>query len=223
MLFAAGFGTRMRPLTQTRPKPLIKVAGRTLIDRTLDMAQAIAPAPIVANLHYLPDHLLTHLAGTDVHCVVEAPEILETGGGFKNALPHLGAGPVVTSNTDAIWLGPNPFELITKAWNPQIMDSLLMCVPKAAVHGHTGQGDFDLDENGHIKRGRDVVYGGIQIVKPDVVANVEDSAFSFNLVWDKLIARDRLFGLTYPGEWCDIGTPTGIDLAETLLAQHADG
>lgn len=222
MLFAAGFGTRMRPLTLAHPKPLIKVAGRALIDHTLDLARVVNPAPIVANLHYLPEQLEAHFSGTDVRCILEDPDILETGGGFKNALPLLGTGPVMTSNTDAIWLGPNPFDLITKAWDAQKMECLTLCVSKEDVHGHPGKGDFDIDPSGRITRGRDVVYGGIQIVKPEVVTDVTDKAFSFNLVWDRLIARKRLFAMRYPGQWCDIGTPDGIALAETLLAQHAN-
>ena len=218
MMFAAGFGTRMRPLTLERPKPLVEVAGRSLIDHTLGLARAINPAPIVVNAHYLPDQIEAHFAGSDVECLVERPDILETGGGLKLALPRLGPGPVITTNTDMIWLGPNPFELMVAAWDAEVMDALLICVPVAHVHGHPGAGDFVLDADRRITRGRDYVYGGIQIVKQAPVAQVPERVFSLNVVWDDLIAQGRLVGLPYPGAWVDIGTPAGIALAEDLMA-----
>jgi MurNAc alpha-1-phosphate uridylyltransferase len=155
MMFAAGFGTRMRPLTDTLPKPLIRVAGKPLIDHSLDLARAIGPAKIVCNLHHLSPLLEKHLADTDVITVREEPTILDTGGGLRNALPVLGDDPVVTTNTDAIWLGPNPFPLLMDAWDPDRMDGLLVCVPRTKTHGHPGTGDFDLDDAGRITRGRD--------------------------------------------------------------------
>lgn len=223
MMFAAGFGTRMRPYTLEQPKPLIKVAGCALIDHTLNLARAVDPSPIVTNLHYLPDQLEAHFAGTDVICLREEPEILETGGGLKNALPLLGHGPVITSNTDAIWLGPNPFEHIIRMWDPKRMDALLMCIPRACVHGHPGQGDFDIDTDGKISRGQDFVYGGLQIIKPEHVQSVAETAFSINVVWDNLIVENSLYAEIYPGSWCDIGTPDGLTLAEDLLKAEANG
>ena len=129
MLFAAGFGTRMKHLTAHQPKPLVHVAGRPLIDHALDYAYAVEPKTILANLHYLPHMLETHLADTNVRTITESPDILETGGGLRNALPILGNGPVVTMNTDAIWSGPNPVKLALDAWQPDTMDALLVCIP----------------------------------------------------------------------------------------------
>ena len=220
MMFAAGFGTRMRPLTLERPKPLVQVAGRALIDHTLDLARTIEPRPIVTNLHYLPDQLESHFEGTDVICLREEPDILDTGGGLKHALPLLGTGPVITTNTDAIWIGPNPFQHIITAWDPADMDALLLCIPKVRVHGHPGQGDFSLDSKNRISRGRDVIYGGIQIIKPEIVAGIDETVFSMNVAWDRLIRSNRLYAAIYPGSWCDIGN-TGWSRSGRTFADGA--
>lgn len=217
MLFAAGFGTRMRHLTEDRPKPLIEVAGVPLIDHTLKLAKGIAPNKIVANLHYKPEALAAHLKGQGVEAILETPTILETGGGLKNALPRLGPGPVFTANTDAIWKGPNPFACLLDVWNPEIMDALLLCVPRERALGHIGSGDFIADPDGRLQRGPGAIYGGIQVLKTDRLAEIGDPAFSLNLLWSKMLNDGRLFGTTYPGDWCDVGSPEGIPLAESLL------
>lgn len=217
MLFAAGFGTRMGELTQKTPKPLLKVAGKTLLDRTLDLITPIAPKRIVVNAHYHHQKLCDHLSGSDVLVSVEKPQILETGGGLRNALPLLGEGAVYTSNTDAIWSGPNPFEALREAWRPDIMDALLLCLPKENALGHKGGGDFIFNAHGQASRGPGAVYSGIQILKTDGLHDIEETSFSLNLLWNKLLATDRLYGLTYPGKWCDVGSPEGLVLAEQLL------
>jgi MurNAc alpha-1-phosphate uridylyltransferase len=217
MLFAAGFGTRMKHLTAHQPKPLVHVAGRPLIDHALDYAYAIEPKTILANLHYLPHMLEAHLANTNVRTITESPDILETGGGLRNALPILGNGPVVTMNTDAIWSGSNPVKLALEAWQPDTMDALLVCIPVDKTVGYNGTGDFSISPDGQIKRGHDVVYGGVQIIKTDRLAAIPEKAFSLNVIWDQMLADDRLFGLPYPGRWCDVGHPGGITQAEELL------
>ena len=218
MLFAAGFGTRMGALTAQTPKPLLEVAGKPLIDHTLDLAQTQGFASIVANTHYLPEQLEAHLSNHNVRCLREEPDILETGGGLRNALPHLGDGPVVTSNTDAIWLGPNPFEMILNAWDADRMDALLLCVSLQNCHGHSGAGDFVIGSDGRLSRQTGGhVYGGIQILKTDLLHGIQEKAFSLNLLWNQMLGAKRLFGLSYPGQWCDVGRPEGIGLAETLL------
>jgi N-acetyl-alpha-D-muramate 1-phosphate uridylyltransferase len=217
MMFAAGFGTRMRHLTQDQPKPMVKVAGRPLIDHALDLASAIAPDRIVANLHYKPDPLLAHLKGRNVQTIVEDPDILETGGGLRNALPLLGKGPVFTMNTDAIWAGPNPLAMLQDAWNPAIMDALLIGIPTAQAVGHSGTGDFVMDQDGRLTRGPGVIYGGVQIIKTDLLETIPDRAFSLNLLWDKMLTMGRMYGVRYTGKWCDVGHPEGITLAENML------
>ncbi|MGZ2255683.1 nucleotidyltransferase family protein [Roseobacter sp. A03A-229] len=218
MLFAAGFGARMRPLTNDRPKPMVEVAGRPLIDHALDQVTDIPPDRIVANLHYKPEPLQQHLAPLGVQTIVERPDILDTGGGLRNALPQLGAGPVFTLNTDTIWTGPSPLDVLRAAWQPDIMDALLICVPLGQTHAYDGQGDFELDTEGRLTRGLGHVYGGAQILKTDRLAEIPDAAFSLNRVWDLMRADSRLFGVRYPGQWCDVGHPGGIAIAETVLA-----
>tara|TARA_R110002020_G_scaffold475452_3_gene710228 strand:- start:51016 stop:51705 length:690 start_codon:yes stop_codon:yes gene_type:complete len=218
LLFAAGFGTRMKHLTKDRPKPMVTVAGRPLIDHALALAQDISPPTVVANLHYKPETLKAHLIPLGVKTILEEPDILETGGGLRNALPLLGAGPVITMNTDAIWRGPNPLRLLLDAWDPERMDALLMGVPPENALEHAGLGDFAQAADGSLTRGPGLVYGGVQIIKTDLLTKIEDAAFSLNLVWDRMLAQGRLHGLRYEGMWCDVGHPDGVTTAETLLA-----
>ncbi len=217
MLFAAGFGTRMKHLTANQPKPMVEVAGAPLIDHAIALAHEISPSVIVANLHYLPEQLETHLAQTSVQTVIEAPDILETGGGLRNALPLLKTNPVITMNTDAIWHGPNPLELLIKAWDPTRMDALLMCVPPSRALEHSGTGDFTCASDGRLSRGAGVVFGGVQIIKTDLLESIQEQSFSLNLVWDAMFESKTVYGLEYPGRWCDVGHPGGIATAEELL------
>jgi len=156
MLFAAGFGTRMGALTKDMPKPLIPVGGVPLIDHALQLAGSVNPARIVANLHYRADQLADHLTPKGV-LLSHEPEILETGGGLRAALPLLGDGPVYTLNPDVIWDGPNPLKQLCAAWQPDKMDALLMCVPVSHTVGYSGRGDFIADAEGRIQRGPGLV------------------------------------------------------------------
>jgi len=214
MLFAAGLGTRMRHLTADRPKPLVEVAGVPLIEHTLSLAKEIAPKKIIANLHYKPEMLKRYLEDRGVETILEAPHILETGGGLKNAIGPLKASPVFTANTDALWHGPNPFQCLLNAWEPQEMDALLLCIPRDRALGHLGDGDFVIDPTGHLRRGPGDIFGGIQIIKTDILEKIEDASFSLNIVWSRMLEEQRLFGVRYPGRWCDVGTPEGVLLAE---------
>lgn len=218
MLFAAGFGTRMRPLTDDRPKPLIEVAGRSLADHALDQTRHVGLGKIVANLHYKPELLAAHLAARGVETVLETPDILDTGGGLRNALPLLGEGPVFTLNTDAVWAGRSPLAVLRDAWDPARMDALLCLVPVADARGYRGRGDFTMAEQGSLSRGPGHVYGGAQIVKTDRLGGIDDKVFSLNRVWDAMQRDGRLYGCIYQGKWCDVGHPGGIATAEDLLA-----
>ncbi|SHJ86824.1 MurNAc alpha-1-phosphate uridylyltransferase [Shimia gijangensis] len=217
MLFAAGFGTRMRELTESRPKPLVPVCGKPLLDHTLDLVHQVSPSRIVANTHYRAPQIAAHLNGSDVLLSHESPDILETGGGLRHALPLLGDGPVFTANTDAIWQGPNPFEVLKDAWQPDKMDALLICIPTESAVGHSGAGDFLLADDGRLSRGPGLIYGGIQITKTDGLKDIDQSAFSLNMLWDQIHSMGKLFGVPYPGKWCDVGSPEGIVQAEALL------
>ncbi len=217
MLFAAGFGTRMKHLTRDRPKPMIDVGGRPLIDHALALTDDLPAEKTVANLHYKPEGLGDHLTRHGVETVLEMPTILDTGGGLRNALPLLRAHDVMTLNTDAIWQGPNPLNLLDSAWQPDHMDALLVCIPKERALGRSGPGSFIADATGRITRGDGAVYCGAQVIKTDILHTIPDHVFSLNLIWDLLIKRNSLFSVEYPGKWCDVGHPEGIALAERLL------
>ena len=217
MLFAAGFGTRMAPLTDTMPKPLIPVAGKPLIDHAVDLARAAGVARIVANVHYRADQIVAHFAGTDTMIADETAQILETGGGLRAALPLLGPGPVFTLNTDAIWSGENVITELRAAWQPEQMSALLALIPCEEALGYRGAGDFSLDPDGRIRRGPGYVYTGAQIINPAGIETISAPAFSLNLLWDKLLAQGRVFGIVHRGGWCDVGRPESIALAETML------
>lgn len=220
MLFAAGFGTRMQHLTADRPKPMVAVSGKPLIDHALALAEALPASRIVANLHYKADMLESHLSGRNVETIVETPDILDTGGGLRNALPLLGPDPVMTLNTDAIWGGANPLAQLQAAWQPDRMDGLLMCVPPALCIGYEGTGNFIPDAEGRIRRGAGLVYGGAQIIKTDRLEAIRDTAFSLNRLWDILIAENSLYAVTYDAKWCDVGHPGGIALAEAVVEER---
>lgn len=216
MMFAAGFGTRMKALTQDRPKPLIRVAGRTLIDHAMDLVRDHGTRRIVVNAHYKADQIVDHFAGSEVRVLVETPRILDTGGGLKAALPALGANPVFTMNTDAVWRGPNPLTLLDHAWRDD-MSALLLCIPKTCAIGHSGAGDIDIGAEGRAHWGTEAIYSGIQIIRTDFVSDMAETVFSLKAVWDQLEKAGRLSAVVYPGLWCDVGHPEGIALAEAML------
>lgn len=224
MIFAAGFGTRMGALTANRPKPLIPIAGKALLDHALDLADAAGVGTVVVNSHYLAAQIAQHLTGRKVQISEENDQILETGGGLRKALPSLGEGPVMTLNSDAVWTGQNPLAQLAAEWDDARMDALLLLLPTEKATGHAGTGDFILGSDGRIVRAAGqpgMVYLGAQIIRPDGLAAIDKHAFSLNLLWDDMIARSRAFGIVHHGGWCDVGRPEGISEAETLLAgQH---
>ncbi len=221
MIFAAGFGTRMGALTADRPKPMISVAGRPLIDHALALACDAHSAPVVVNTHYRADRIAAHLAGRGV-AISHEPAILETGGGLKRALPLLGAGPVMTLNSDAVWAGPNPLRLLADAWDGARMEALLLLAPVALALGYAGPGDFALGADGRLARKGPLAYLGAQVIDPAPVMAEAAEVFSLNRVWDGAIARGRAFGIVYPGRWCDVGRPEGVALAEAMLEGGGD-
>ncbi len=218
MLFAAGFGTRMGRLTANRPKPLIEVGGQTLLDRALTLVEGQGITRTVVNAHYLAPLIESHLAGRPgISVVTEAPDILETGGGLRNALPHLGTGPVFTLNPDAIWTGPNPLATLRAAWDPTRMGALLLVVDQKAASAYSGSGDFSMDGSGGLTRRGPMVYSGAQIIDPESLATIAERAFSLNRVWDRYAVEGRLYGVRHSGGWVDVGTPEGILAAEAVL------
>ncbi|SHF07048.1 MurNAc alpha-1-phosphate uridylyltransferase [Loktanella atrilutea] len=215
MLFAAGRGTRMAPLSDDRPKPLIVVDDRTLLDHALDQTNLPCISRRVVNVNYLGDMVRLHLKGRDVAISAEDP-VLETGGGLRHALPLLGDGPVMTMNTDAVWKGPNPLAVLAQAWQPE-MEGLLLLVPPAQVKCHTGRGDFSLGDDGRLNRAPDLIYTGAQIIRTERLKEIGDKVFSLNALWNIMAETGGLRGVTYSGQWCDVGRPDSIPVAEAML------
>ena len=222
MVMAAGFGTRMGPLTADRPKPLLQAGGKALVDHALDDCVAAGVTRAVINLHYRGDQIRAHLATRQAPEIVYSPEdpVLETGGGVVRALPHLGAVFYVV-NADAVFTGPPPLAALAAAWDPDAMDALLLVAPLARVAAHPGAGDFFLDAGRLRRRGgaatAPYVYTGAQIIKAAAFAGAPDGPFSTNLIWDRLLTAGRCFGAVHPGGWVDVGTPEGLAAADAAL------
>jgi len=217
MIFAAGLGRRMGPLTAQRPKPMVEVAGRPLIDHALDLTAPLMPLRRVVNLHHRSEVLREHLAEREVILSDETEKLLETGGGLRKARPLLGPGPVYTLNSDAIWAGPNPLLALRRAWDPSRMEALLLLLPRENAMAHSGAGDFLIDAEGRLSRGPGHVYSGAQIIVPDGLDAIPEEAFSLNLLWNEIAARGRLYGVVHDGRWCDVGRPDCIEIAESML------
>ena len=227
MVLAAGFGTRMGELTRSQPKPLLCVAGKALIDHALDILVDAGVARAVVNLHYLGEQIRAHLASRASPFVVfseEQPNILDTGGGVVHALPDLGSAPFVTINSDAIFHGPNPVNILTSAWQPDAMDGLLLLVSVEQARAYSRAGDFFVEADGRTPRRRDdacsapYIFAGAQIIRPEAYMDAPNGAFSNNLIWDRLLAEGRLAAVTYPGQWVDVGTPEGLAVGNVLMA-----
>jgi len=219
LLFAAGLGTRMAPLTDTQPKPLVEVAGRPLIEHALQFCDDLN---VVVNIHAFADQMETYLASRSIVLSDESDALLETGGGLKRALPLLGNDPVFTMNTDAVWAGGDPIEMLLQAWDPQEMEGLLLMIPRDAAIAHTGGGDFDIAPDGRIFRGTETVYSGVQIIKTDRLSAITETAFSMWSLWTPMLEAGTLFGTTFDGAWCDVGRPDCIPLAENMLKGSVD-
>jgi MurNAc alpha-1-phosphate uridylyltransferase len=229
MVMAAGLGKRMRPLTATRPKPLVKVAGKALIDHVFDRLRAAGVKRAVVNVHYLADameaHLRSHVRDIEIAISDERGQLMETGGGIVQARDLIGDKPFLIVNSDNLWLdGPtDAIRALAARWDDTTMDALLLLVPLARAHNHGGQGDFHLDGYGRItgwrKRGRlaPFVFTGVQILSPRVIADWPEGAFSTRLFWERAIAAGRAFGLVHQGLWFDVGTPGAIKATEALL------
>lgn len=226
MVLAAGLGLRMRPLTLERPKPLLLVAGRTLLDHALDRLAEAGVETAVVNSYYKGEMIADHLADRTRPRIALSPEtaLLETGGGVRHALPRLGEAPFLVVNADILWRdGPVPaVKRLAGAWNPAVMDALLLLMPSARAFGYDGRGDYHMDGFGRLTR-RDAldmapfVYAGVQILKPELFADTPEGAFSNNRIWDHAQAGNRLFGIAHDGEWYHVGTPEALAEANALL------
>ncbi len=222
MIFAAGFGTRMMPLTRDRPKPMIELAGRPMIDYAIELARNAGADKLALNVHYKGDVLRHHLQSCDIALFEEQPDILDTGGGLRNALPHLGTGAVWTLNPDAVWQGPNPLAFAADHWNAEKMDALLVCISPERAVGRIEPGDFHIDAHGRVMRGGDAIYGGVQIINTDRLFEIPERVFSLNRLWDLMIEEDRCSACMYPGTWCDLGHPGALQIGEKMLSGGRD-
>ncbi len=231
MVLAAGLGKRMRPLTATRPKPLVEVAGKALIDHALDRLRAAGVAKAVVNVHYLPGaieaHLKNRVQGIEIAISDERKQLLETGGGLVRALPLIEADPFLVVNSDNLWVdGPvDALKLLASAWDDAKMDALLLLVPLARANCHHGRGDFHMSATGKLRRRKPhgvapFVYTGIQLVSKRLFeGELPEGPFSTNLLWDRAIEAGRCYGAVHQGLWFDVGRPESIRQTEDILRE----
>ncbi len=228
MVMAAGLGTRMRPLTIDRPKPLIEVAGASLLDHVLTRLAAAGVSRTIVNVHYLPAlieaHLKSHDYGLDIAISDERDRLLETGGGLVKAEPLIDCDPFLSVNSDNLWVdGPtNSLRQLASNWDSGKMDALLLLVPLARAGNHRGRGDFHMDRTGRIRRrGQSrvapFVFSGIQILSKRFLRDAPEGPFSTNILWDRAIAEGRCFGAVHQGLWFDVGSPEAIAQTEAAL------
>ena len=230
MVLAAGLGTRMRPLTDTVPKPLVRVRGRALIDIALDRLDEVGVDTCVVNVHHLADKVRAHVADRVRPRVVVSDEtgrLMETGGGVRKALPLLGDDPFFVINADVMWLnGVRPaLTRLAEAWDDARMDALVLVLRLVGANGYEGPGDFFVDPLGRPRRRRSheiapFVYAGVQVLSPRLFEDTPDEPFSLNRLYDRALDEDRFRALPHDGEWYHVGTLAGLDLAEHRLGQH---
>jgi len=227
MVLAAGHGLRMRPLTLTRPKPLIEVAGKALIDYGFDRLRQAGVRRAVVNVHYLAEQIEAWAERQSAPGIVisdERTELLDTGGGIAHALPLLGSRPFFVINSDSFWIdrGTPALERLRERWDDAAMDCLLLLSPLPQTVGYDGAGDFVLEPDGRLRRrgtapGEPLAYIGAYLVAPRLFNDAPEGKFSMNLLWDRAIAAGRLFGISHTGIWLHVGTPDAIALAERAL------
>lgn len=228
MLMAAGLGKRMRPLTATRPKPLVKVAGKALMDHALARMETGGIRQVVVNVHYLADTVEAHLRARkgDMQFRIsdERAKLLETGGGLMRAKPLLGDAPFFCANSDNLWVdGPREtFDMMRSLWDADRMDALLLLVPLARAQCHSGQGDFHMDGAGRLSRRKPghvapFVFTGVQILSPTLLVDPPGDVFSTNIFWNRAMEAGRLYGVSHQGLWFDVGTPQAIPVVEAML------
>lgn len=232
MVLAAGLGLRMRPITDKIPKPMIEVGNRTLIDRVLDRLEEAGVKHVVVNLHHLAqlvEQHLKHRGSPDIEFSHEE-ERLETGGGVAKALPMLGNKPFYVVNSDTMWLNglQNALDRMADLWDEDRMDGLLMLHSTVDAYGYRGDGDFNVDAMGLLTRRVECevspyLFTGVQILHPRLLAGTKAESFSLNVLYDKAIETERLYGMVHDGEWFHIGTPEGLDEAEAYMGVRYPG
>ena len=230
MVLAAGLGTRMRPLTDDKPKPLIEVNGKALLDYTLDLFSGAGVSQAVVNVHYRADQIEAHLKDRSTPQITisdERDRLLETGGGLKKARTYLTGGSVFCTNTDAILAEREAGEAcacLSDAWDPATMDALLLLAPIENTSGYDGKGDFDRATDGRIslraKETAPFVFTGLQIISTALIDEGPEGPFSTKILWDRAAERGRLYGAAFDGRWMHVGDPDGLEKAERFLARE---
>jgi N-acetyl-alpha-D-muramate 1-phosphate uridylyltransferase len=232
MVLGAGLGERMRPLTLRMPKPLVPIAGMPLIDHVLGRLAAAGIETAVVNVHYLPDQIEAHLSnrrGLPPKTLLsdERGVLLDTGGGTKRALPLLGPGPFFIHNADSVWSeGASPaLSRMLKKWNPAAMDCLLLLAPTATSIGYAARGDFSMTADGRLaRRGPDEIvpfaFAGVSLCDESLFKDAPDGRFSLNLLWDRSLAKGRLYGIRLDGRWMHVGTPEALAEAEAAFERE---
>lgn len=227
LVLAAGLGQRMRPLTDSIPKPLVRLGGRPLLDHVLDRLADAGIAEAVVNVHYLPELIEAHLRERTTPRITisdEREQLLDTGGAVKKTLHLLGRDGFVVHNSDSVWI-ENQGTLLTRmidTWNPDKMDSLLLLAPAASSLGYSGRGDFSMGDNREVRRRQKdetvpFVFAGVSINHPRLFADCPDGPFSLNLVWDRALKAGRLASIVHDGTWMHVGTPAALADAERRL------
>jgi N-acetyl-alpha-D-muramate 1-phosphate uridylyltransferase len=224
MVLAAGLGIRMRPLTDHMPKPLVRVAGRTLLDHVLDKLGGSGVSEAVVNVHYLPDQIVDHVAARKRPRVIisdERDQVLGTGGGVVKALPLLGPEPFFHVNADTLWIDGVQSNLarLGQAFDPARMDILLLMAPTATSIGYGGRGDYAMLPDGALRKRREhqvvpFVYAGAAIMSPSLFTDAPAGEFSLTRMFDRANEQERLFGLRLDGMWMHVGTPDAVSAAE---------
>lgn len=229
MIMAAGLGTRMRPLTQSRPKPLVEVGGKAMIDHCLEKLVEAGIEKAVVNVHYLADAMEAHLAASqypiEFQISDERKQLMETGGGLVQAQPLIEQVNFFCINSDNLWTDgqTNSLQRLVQAWDEEQMDALLLLVPRAAAHNYQGAGDFHLDDQNRISRRlpdqqAPLIYSGIQLISKRLLREAPSGPFSTNIFWERAIGEGRLFGLVHEGQWFEVGSPEAIAPTESALA-----
>lgn len=229
MVMAAGLGTRMRPLTDDKPKPLVKVAGKAMIDHCFDKLEEAEVEKVIVNVHYFPELLEAHVRSADYPFEFlisdERSELMETGGGLVQAQSLIRDQPFFCINSDNLWSDgtPTSLEKLSGRWNDTEMDALLLIVPHSGARNYKGTGDFLLDDEGRITRKipdgeAPYIYTGIQLISKRLLRDAPDGPFSTMKLWERAIAEKRLFGLVHTGEWYEVGSPEAIAPTEAALA-----
>lgn len=233
MILAAGLGTRLRPITDHTPKPLVKISGKPMIDYALEALVEAGARTIVVNVHYLAEQMINHLHNfTKAEIIIsdESEALLDSGGGLVKGLKRLEAGPVFVMNADLFWVGENKNEpsnlrKLNDFFNPDIMDMALLCVPLERTTGHNGKKDFQLNEDGRLTRYQEgdpnpIVYTGAIAMDSGLLDDAPEGSFNLNIYFDRAIRKKRLFGILLQGHWITVGSPDAIEPAEQIIGHY---